>query len=331
MAASKKTAEKKVNPNLEVWNALRSIDKKYVSKITGRSYRGDSAKPQAIYKKMTEHFGPVGLGWGFEVVERWTTEFPDKDGTIDRIDANCRVRVWAMQVKDVQGGFWEYVGQGKLMYYSQNGKRICNDDGWKISVTDALTKALSVIGCAADIHMGEYDPRYREDTEEDAPRSEERSHKSDEDNEVPSKPEVSPGQKLKNAFDARCKAISVKPNYDALNKICTDLGVDKVKGKEIQDNFPKLLSVVMKWKPPMEEPEKGEEPEGASEQTPMSYMHGAITKEMGVDSDTAHELLHSGLLEEHEGSLTKVKTMDEAAAVVKRTISIINGDDTSPE
>ncbi len=160
--------ETQVVDNLAVWNRLAKIDKKHIKKITGKSYQGDSPKPQAIFEKMTGEFGAVGTGWGYEIVERWTQEFPDKDGVVVRIDCYSRVRLWAGE----PGNKWEYIGQGKLMYWTQGGKQNINDDGWKISVTDALTKGLSVIGVAAEIHMGDFDPRHQPDEEAPAkPRS----------------------------------------------------------------------------------------------------------------------------------------------------------------
>lgn len=138
---------------LATWKALAHIDLKHVKAITGKPYKGDSAKPQACWEKMTSVFGPVGIGWQYEIMDRWREEFPNSDGVIDRIDACVQVRVRLGEGR--MAAFWEYIGQTAMLYHTRDGKRIVDEDAYKKAVTDGLTKALSVIGVAAEIYMGE--------------------------------------------------------------------------------------------------------------------------------------------------------------------------------
>lgn len=156
--------------NLDIWNRLAHIDKKHIKPIVGRQYKGDSPKPQACFEKMTSVFGPVGTNWGFTVKERWREEFPDANGVVERIDACVLVEVKATTGPEWIP--WQYIGQSKLMYWTSGAKprRIIDDDAYKKAVTDALTKALAVIGVAAEIHMGELgDSKYLQAEEKSAP------------------------------------------------------------------------------------------------------------------------------------------------------------------
>ena len=52
-------------------------------------------------------------------------------------------------------------------------------------------------------------------------------------------------------------------------------------------------------------------------------MHGVISDRFDCDGDTAHNYLKSALPKQFEGDLTKVNTMKLAAALVQRTINLV--------
>lgn len=144
-----------MSENLALWDLVSKTDPQHVKPITGKSYRGNSPKPHYLIHKATETFGPIGIGWGFEIVEDRILEgaliSPDFHEQIH----TAKVRVWY----DWTGkrGTVEHVGQTLFSGKRKSGDAFTDEDAPKKSVTDALIKALSMIGFAGDIFMGRYD------------------------------------------------------------------------------------------------------------------------------------------------------------------------------
>lgn len=147
--------------NLALWHSVEKTDPNHVKAITGKAYKGDSPKPHYLVWKATDTFGPCGIGWGFEIVEEKLLDGALlAPGFYERIHM-ARVRVWYKWAGE--RGVVEHVGQTAF-----SGRRKARDDGTpgapftdedapKKSVTDALIKALSMIGFAGDIFIGRYD------------------------------------------------------------------------------------------------------------------------------------------------------------------------------
>lgn len=134
---------------LELWHKVEKTDPAHVKPITGKSYQGTSPKPYYLIQKATEVFGPCGIGWGFSVVDERI-----EDAGTDRISI-ARVRVWYEW--NGKRGEVEHVGGTTFSGVRSSGKAFSDEDAPKKSVTDALIKALSLIGFAGDIFMGRYD------------------------------------------------------------------------------------------------------------------------------------------------------------------------------
>lgn len=136
--------------NLELWEKVQRTDPAHVKPITGKSYQGTSPKPHYLIHKATETFGPVGIGWGFTIV----SERIEEGAGGERMHI-AHVRVWY----EWQGkrGEVEHIGGTQFSGTRSSGKPFTDEDAPKKSVTDALVKALSMIGFAGDIFMGRYD------------------------------------------------------------------------------------------------------------------------------------------------------------------------------
>lgn len=135
---------------LDLWNRVEKTDPAHVKAITGKSYQGTSPKPHYLVRKATETFGPCGIGWGFSIVD----ERIEEGAGGERIHI-ARVRVWYEW--EGKRGEVEHVGGTQFSGTRRNGNPFTDEDAPKKSVTDALVKALSMIGFAGDIFMGRYD------------------------------------------------------------------------------------------------------------------------------------------------------------------------------
>lgn len=132
--------------NLEIWDRFSDIDPKFTKPITGKAYRGTSPNPQYVIKCLTEMFGPVGQGFGWEVVQEDFTHFGDE------VLHWCRIRFWHTS----RDNWFEAYGQTKALMKTKNGLML-DEDCAKKSLTDAIVKASSHIGVAANIFLGRWD------------------------------------------------------------------------------------------------------------------------------------------------------------------------------
>jgi hypothetical protein len=133
--------------HLNIWNALAKTDPSQ-TKPFNRSggFKGTAIKPIWILKRLTEQFGPAGVGWGVNQPSFETVHCGEE------ILVYCTVSVWHGQPDNVLWG----VGGDKVMAKRQSGA-FCDDEAFKKAFTDAVNNAVKSIGVAADVHMGLFD------------------------------------------------------------------------------------------------------------------------------------------------------------------------------
>lgn len=133
--------------NTEVWDALSVTNPKHTKgfKRAG-GFQGTAVKPQWVIQRLTEYFGPCGIGWGmeeptFQVVQAGSD-----------ILVYCKVAGWHGDERNLVWG----VGGDKVLTQRQSGS-FTDDEAFKKAYTDALMNAFKFIGVAADVHMGRFD------------------------------------------------------------------------------------------------------------------------------------------------------------------------------
>jgi len=163
--------------HLELWRSVERTDPAHVKEITGKQYKGNSPKPHFIIMKATETFGPCGIGWGFTIDERVEDGAVIAPGFHERMSI-AKVKVWYKW--NGERGEVEHIGGTPFSGQRSNGKPFTDEDAVKKSVTDALVKALSMIGFAGDIFMGRYDDsKYLNELREEAREHERESKRAD--------------------------------------------------------------------------------------------------------------------------------------------------------
>jgi hypothetical protein len=164
-----------MSDNLALWHSVERTDPSHTKAITGKPYKGNSPKPYYLVRKATEQFGPCGIGWGFTIV----SERVEDGAPGDKVHI-AHVRVW--YILDGKRGEVEHVGQTMFSGKNKNGP-FTDEDAPKKSITDALVKALSMIGFAGDIFIGRFDDsKYVDELKEEfreADANEERSSMAD--------------------------------------------------------------------------------------------------------------------------------------------------------
>lgn len=154
------------NPNLAVWLREEPTDPKYTKPITGKAFKGTALSGGYVAKRITDAFGPIGLGWGY------TAEFDDTHMPSGMSVNWCRLSFWyypngctgergsdknPLRPVGQRSETITQVGGTQLAGTFSSGKEYLDDEARKKSLTDALLKIASHIGIGADIHLGMFD------------------------------------------------------------------------------------------------------------------------------------------------------------------------------
>lgn len=149
------------NPNMALWDLLFQSDPAFVKDITGKDYRGASLNPYWVVRRLTETFGPAGIGWGFRI----DSERYERFGETESLHI-ARVTLWYVYPNadgEPRRGEVSQIGQTRGSYMTSAGKFKVDEDAPKKSVTDAFTKCASYLGMAGDIFSGRWDDsRYQQ-------------------------------------------------------------------------------------------------------------------------------------------------------------------------
>lgn len=137
--------------NKALWERVCITDPKAVKPITGKAYKGNSPKPYWLIERMTEEFGPVGVGWGVDVKSERFERLSETDVLHVAV-----VSVWYMH-EGVRTHTFDQMGGTKAAYLTNANKMMIDEDAGKKSVTDGMVKCISMIGFAGDIFSGRWD------------------------------------------------------------------------------------------------------------------------------------------------------------------------------
>lgn len=156
MSVTNGTDHKPVPDTLSIWEAAQTTDPNYTKgfKRTG-GFTGTAINGTYLMKRATEAFGPLGIGWGYEILEERMLDGAAIAETNACEVIHClRVRLWYKHEGEtgevVHFGQTTFVGKNKYGPYT-------DEEAPKKSLTDALTKCLSMLGFGADVHLGLYD------------------------------------------------------------------------------------------------------------------------------------------------------------------------------
>jgi hypothetical protein len=131
----------------DLWDRLGKTDPAHTKPFKrAGGFSGTAIKPMWSFRRMTEEYGPCGVGWGvnepsFQVVH-----------STDEALVYCTVSIWHGKRENIVFG----VGGDKAVGKFKSGA-FTDDEAFKKAFTDAVTNALKLIGVGADVHMGLFD------------------------------------------------------------------------------------------------------------------------------------------------------------------------------
>jgi len=150
--------------NMQIWNRVEKTDTRYTKDAKVGGQQITSLNGTAMIMKATEIFGPVGIGFGWTVLEERFDKGAeifvgegDKRATLGfALNHTVKIRFWIKQ--DGERGEFEQYGCTPYLYKSKYGTTT-DGEAPKKSLTDAIKKSLSMLGFSADVFLGMFDDK----------------------------------------------------------------------------------------------------------------------------------------------------------------------------
>ena len=132
--------------NLELYERVRAVPDDAKKPINAGRLKGmTDINPMWRIKKLTEEFGPCGIGWWTKVTDRWTETVGDE--TCAFVDLELYIKVGDEWSKPITGS-----GGSKLATKERSGIYV-SDECYKMAETDALSVACKKLGIGADVYF----------------------------------------------------------------------------------------------------------------------------------------------------------------------------------
>ena len=132
---------------MKIWDKVKTPPSEALKGIKGGRLSGfTDIDPVWRFQIMTETFGPVGIGWVYELLESSEARIGDEVCIFQDV-----------RLKYKHDGEWsEWIpgtGGSKLATQEKNGIHV-SDECYKMALTDALSVAMKAIGVGADVYQG---------------------------------------------------------------------------------------------------------------------------------------------------------------------------------
>lgn len=148
--------------NMRIWSLVEKTNTQFTKKAEVNGQSITSLNGTAMVMKATEMFGPIGIGWGYKILEERFDEGHEifagegeKRICLGReIGHTIRISLWFIQ--NGQRGEVEQYGCTRYQYKTRYGMTT-DGEAPKKSLTDAVKKALSMLGFSADVFLGMFE------------------------------------------------------------------------------------------------------------------------------------------------------------------------------
>lgn len=132
--------------NLSIYNAVRKVPTEAQKPIQGGRLKGmTDINPMWRIKTLTEQFGPCGLGWYYNIIEKRIEEGANGE----------KVAFVGIELFIKNGTEWSkpIVGIGGSSFIAkEKGGLYTSDECFKMALTDALSVSCKALGVGADVY-----------------------------------------------------------------------------------------------------------------------------------------------------------------------------------
>lgn len=139
--------------NLDIYNSMKVVPDNAKREIRGGRLNGKTdINPMWRIKKLTEQFGPCGIGWYYNTTKQWTEQYGDEIAAFVNIELFIRVEgEWSKPI----------FGNGGSMFAEKESKGVhVSDECFKMATTDAISVACKQLGIGADVYWDKDKTKY---------------------------------------------------------------------------------------------------------------------------------------------------------------------------
>lgn len=147
------------NNNRQIWDQVWQTDPSHTKPVSEGKRTYTSINATYMVRQATDLWGPLGAGWGYEIIEERFDQGGPITGNEGQVVATMvmhtlRLKLWYMH--EGKRAEVEHFGHTPYVYRTRYGAQT-DMDAPKKSLTDALKKCLSMLGFSADVFLGMYD------------------------------------------------------------------------------------------------------------------------------------------------------------------------------
>ena len=153
------------NNNLEIYNSCRAVPEDAKKPIAAGRLKGKTdINPMWRIKKLTETFGPCGIGWWYEIKDK-------------RLDGGADGEIAAFVDISLYYKHGDTVSQpipgtgGSMFVAKERNGPYTSDECFKMALTDAISVAAKALGMGADVYWSADRSKYDTDYTNDKPDS----------------------------------------------------------------------------------------------------------------------------------------------------------------
>lgn len=139
--------------NMEFYDRLKTTPENAKKPIKGGRISGfTDINPQYRIMRLTELFGPCGIGWYYTIEHYWSVQAVDE--ILCFVEISLYIKVSGEWSKPISG-----TGGNTLLAKETKGLK-ANDEAFKMAVTDAISVACKQLGIGADVYWHRAESKY---------------------------------------------------------------------------------------------------------------------------------------------------------------------------
>ena len=192
--------------NMSYYEMGRTVPKEAQKSFSTGRFSGTDINPMWRIKKLTEMFGPAGIGWYTEILAERYEEHAD--AVIAIVNLNLYIKVDGEWSKPIYG-------TGGNVIIRNEGATV-SDEGYKMAYTDALSVACKALGIGADVYFEKDKTKYTAEEPQKPAKSETKAQ---------GKGKITPKQ---------IEAISARYKGNMMARLLTANGLEKLEDMTIE-------------------------------------------------------------------------------------------------
>lgn len=145
-----------MSENMSLYNSFRNTPDNAKKAINDGKLKGKTdINPMFRIEKLTEKFGPCGIGWKVVPTRIEYLAVPQRDEVMCFVDINLYYKQDGQWSEPVFG-----TGGSMLVENFRSAGVKSNDDGYKMAYTDAISVACKLLGMSADVYWQAGESKY---------------------------------------------------------------------------------------------------------------------------------------------------------------------------